>query len=110
MVVVRKHAPSGWRFFKGIEKLFAELFHPRVGKADMRPVFEARSGDVVVNGALVEMGRAMPRALERPAVLQPFLPTFRGEFPPEVGHVGNSNRQMGALKRDLPIDFRRKRM
>ena len=68
VVVVREDTPSRGLHGEGREQLLRKLGETCVGVADVGLVLEAGCREVIVDGALVKMGRAMPRAFEQLAI------------------------------------------
>ena len=86
VIVIGKHAPGGRGIIERGNQTFAEGCEPRVRVTDVRPMLETSARQMIEDGTLVEMRRAMPRALEQLAISKPSLPALRGQFSPEIRH------------------------
>lgn len=87
VIVIGQDTPChGW-FRERREEIPAERGHSVGAVADVGLVVETSGGEVVVEAAfLLQMRRAVPRAIEVPAIDQELPTLCWSEIPPEVGH------------------------
>jgi hypothetical protein len=86
MRVSREHPPGGGLDREGVEERCFELAHPFRAVPDVRLVFVARGGEVVVHPALAtKVRRGVPRALVELAVAPEFGALLVADLAPFVG-------------------------